>query len=166
MAEQNNITDETGTIEAEPTEPEVEETPPPPPPPSPSPELPKRHPVWRLLIAMYVGLLTIEIVLELTAGMTLMGDRNGIFIREPLHKAKIENSELNADGKVLQTTDIRERPFLSANRVGKLERGMQLRLVGQTMVDDALWYQVQRFGGKIGYVYGNVVFIEKHIPKE
>lgn len=135
-------------------------------PASPPPEESKRNPIVRLVLAMFIGLFVLEVILETTAGISLMGGRNGIFIREPEHKATIVHSDLNADGKVLQATDIRDQPSMTANRVGKLERGVQLRLIGKTLVDEAPWYRVERFGGKIGFVDGKTIFIEKHIPKE
>ncbi len=118
-------------------------------------------------MAMAFGLLIIEVMVELSAGITLIGGKDGLFIsrsESALGNAKIVNTPLRIDVRVIQTTDIREQPTLHANKVGKLESGTKLRTAGKTTVNDEVWYQVTRFGGKIGYIPGNTVLKKKPSP--
>ncbi|MBL6931298.1 MAG: SH3 domain-containing protein [Rhodospirillales bacterium] len=120
----------------------------------------KKKPLLRLIIAMFVGLFVLELMIELSAGRNLVGGRDGVFISESkfaLSSAEVVNTPMRADVRVIQPTDIRELPTLFANRVGKLEFGTEMQAVGMTTVNEEVWYQVQRFGGKIGYVPGNTV---------
>lgn len=121
----------------------------------------RKHPLFRLVAAMFIGLLVLEVMLEVGPGITLWGGKNGIFIshvENALYQAEIVDTPLSETAQVLLSTDIREQPALFANKVGKIERGTELRLVGMTTVNEEVWYRVQRFGGKIGYIPGNSVF--------
>jgi hypothetical protein len=120
----------------------------------------KKSPIVRLIMAMFIGLLVLEVMIELSAGRSLIGGRDGIFISESksaLSNAEIVNTPMREDVRVIQATDIRELPTLFASKVGKLDHGAELQIVGLTTVNEEIWYQVQRFGGKIGYIPGNSV---------
>lgn len=114
----------------------------------------------RIIVAMFIGLLVLEIMIELSAGVTLMGTRDGLFISRPksvLGNAKVVHTKERTKLRVVKATDIREIPSLKAARVGKLPVGETFTAIGKTTVDGELWYKVQRFGGKIGYIPGNAV---------
>ncbi len=116
--------------------------------------------ILRLIMALIIGLLVLEIMIELSAGTTLFGGKNGIFIshsRSVLSNAKITHVEMRANGRAIADTDIREQPTVHAGRVGKVAAGDEFRIVGMTRVDEDVWYQVQRFGGKTGYIHGQSV---------
>ena len=120
----------------------------------------QKFPALRIFTAMIIGLFIIETMIELSTGTTLMGGRNGIFISQPHSDAKTVNTPMNASALIIADTDIRETPSLTARKVGKLEAGIKLSVIGKTTVGKKVWYQVQRFGGKIGYLSADSVRIK------
>lgn len=120
-----------------------------------------KSPYLRLLMAMLIGMFIIEMMIELSTGTTLWGGRNGIFISHTYSNAKIVNTPLQATGKIIATTNIHDGPSFNAGKVGKLAIGKRLRIIGKTTVDKDTWYQIQRFGGKIGYVWGEHITIKQ-----
>ena len=117
----------------------------------------KKSPILRLFIAMIIGLFVIEMMIELSTGRTMLGGRNGIFISQIHINATMVNSEMKARVRVITATDIYENPLLSSRKVGVLKVGTKLSITGKTTVGKKVWYQVQRFGGKIGYVIPETV---------
>lgn len=147
MSDEENTQDETAQTEAEkkPVEPPVS----------------RKMPIIRLIGSLFIFLLMLEVMIETIANRTLWGGRNGLFIsyaEDALYQAEIVNTELSETAQVIMSVPIREQPALFADKVGKIERGTELRLVGMTTVNEEVWYQVLRFGGKIGYIPGNSVF--------
>jgi len=121
----------------------------------------KESPILRLFIAMIIGLLIIETAIEFSTGTTLMGGRTGLFIGSPHSNSKTLNTPMKTTGRVTKATDIRDTPAFEARKVGILEVGTTLNIVGKTTVDKEVWYQVQRFGGKIGYVNADTLIVKK-----
>jgi|GEM_PF-5392907 len=118
----------------------------------------KKSPILRLFLAMVIGLLVLEVMIEVSAGRNLIGGRNGIFIRYSASTDKIVDSPMKARVRVIQKSNIYDQPSLQSQKVGKLGVGDKLIIIGKTTVNKKdVWYRTQRFGGKIGYVHGNVV---------
>ncbi|MBT4932319.1 MAG: SH3 domain-containing protein [Rhodospirillaceae bacterium] len=117
----------------------------------------KKSPALRLFIAMAIGLFVIEMMIELSTGTTMLGGRNGIFISKTNFDATMVNSKMKARVRVITATDIYENPVLSSRTVGVLKVGTKLSIIGKTTVGKKVWYQIQRFGGKIGYVIPETV---------
>ena len=118
----------------------------------------KKSTILRLFLAMAIGLFVLEVMIEASTGTNLIGGRNGIFIRYSASTDKIVNSPMKANVRVLQKSSIYDQASLQAQKVGKLEVGDKLRIIGKTTLNrQDIWYQVQRYGGKTGYVLGNVV---------
>lgn len=120
----------------------------------------KKSPALRLLVAMIIGLFVIEVMIELSTGTTMWGGRNGLFVSRPYADAKIVNTPMQGSMRIIRATDIYETPTLQARKVGILKVGTRLRIVGKTTVDKNIWYQVDRFGGKIGYISADAVVIK------
>lgn len=120
----------------------------------------KKSPILRLFLAMFIGLFIIETMIELSTGTTLMGGRNGIFISPSHPNAKIDTIAMKARGRIITATDIHDGPFFDTRTVGKLEVGATVRVLGKTTADREVWYQMQRFGGKIGYISANTVAVK------
>ncbi len=120
----------------------------------------KKSPILRLFMAMFIGLFIIETMIELSTRTTLLGGRNGIFI-SPLHpNAKIDTIAMKASGQIIEATDIHDGPFFDTRKVGTLEIGATVRVLGKTTADREVWYQMQRFGGKIGYISANTMTVK------
>jgi len=118
----------------------------------------KKSTILRLFLALAIGLFVLEVMIEASTGTNLIGGRNGIFIRYSASTDKIVNSPMKANVRVLQKSSIYDQASLQAQKVGKLEVGDKLRIIGKTTLNrQDIWYQVQRYGGKTGYVLGNVV---------
>ena len=127
------------------------------------PKMSKKKPIVRLVMAMVIGLLVLEVMIEISAGRNLIGGRDGLFISEStfaLSNAEVIHTPMKADVRVVQPTDIRELPTTFASKVGKLDFGTELRIEGKTTVDEEVWYRVQRFGGKIGYIPASSVVVQ------
>jgi hypothetical protein len=107
---------------------------------------------FRLLIAMIIGLFVIEVMIELTTGTTLMGGRDGIFISRPNVDTTTLNTPMEARGRTIRDTNIHEFPFPQSSKVGKIMNDTNLRIIAKTSVGKVDWYQMLRFGGKVGYV--------------
>ncbi|NQU55918.1 MAG: SH3 domain-containing protein [Rhodospirillales bacterium] len=120
----------------------------------------KKSPVLRLFVAMLIGLFVIETMIELTTGTTLIGGRNGIFVSRPHSNLKTVNTPMKESGRTTRETDIHEFPDLNSMKVGSIKVDTSLRIIGKTTVGKEAWYQLQRFGGKIGYVYAGDVKIK------
>ena len=118
----------------------------------------KKSTILRLFLALAIGLFVLEVMIEASTGTNLIGGRNGIFIRYSASTDKIVNSPMKANVRVLQKSSIYDQASLQAQKVGKLEVGDKLRIIGKTTLNrQDIWYQVQRYGGKTGYVLGYVV---------
>lgn len=94
---------------------------------------------------------------------------------EPREKFRI--TFLDADMEALKVANIRETPLPSAPRVGRLDPGDRVWVIGQTQTRGGTWYKVARDGIDLGFVYapllasavrtdGNLMITASALPAE
>jgi len=115
--------------------------------------------VWKLTAVLLLGIVALEVMLEVGFSTSLTGSSKGPFIKSTadLPSGKIVDIPLKQYMRVVTKTYLRARPSLKADKVATLAVGATLKAIARTTVGDDVWYQTVRFGGKIGYVHGTDV---------
>lgn len=60
----------------------------------------------------------------------------------------------DADMQANKNANVRAAPMSSSPRVGKLEEGDEVWVIGRVQTRDGLWYRIARDGLELGFVYG------------
>jgi|TARA_B100000959_G_scaffold160003_1_gene167573 TPR repeat protein len=68
-------------------------------------------------------------------------------------REKFNVTFLDADMQASKVANIRQNPFSTASRVGRLGQGDRVWVTGQTQTKGGIWYRVARDGVDLGFVY-------------
>ncbi|MCZ6502067.1 MAG: caspase family protein, partial [Gammaproteobacteria bacterium] len=70
---------------------------------------------------------------------------------QPREKFKV--TFIDSDMQASKVANVRQAPFPTSPRVGRLDRGDKVWVVGQTQTRGGVWYKVARDGVELGFVY-------------
>ncbi len=70
---------------------------------------------------------------------------------QPREKFKV--TFLDSDMQASKVANIRQTPFPTASRVGRLGQGDRVWVTGQTQTKGGIWYRIARDGVELGFVY-------------
>ena len=68
-------------------------------------------------------------------------------------REKFKVTFLDADMQASKVANIRQIPFPTAARIGRLKRGEKVWVTGQAQTKAGIWYKVARDGAELGFVY-------------
>jgi TPR repeat protein len=75
-------------------------------------------------------------------------------IRKTQPREKFKITFVDQDMRASKRANIRETPFPTAPRVGRLDQGAEVWVVGETRTQGGTWYKIARDGAEAGFVYG------------
>lgn len=86
-----------------------------------------------------------------------LGKKVSIASRKVAPREKFKVTFLDQDLVAAREANVRQNPFLTANKVGKLEKGALVWAIGETSTQGRKWYKVARDGLELGFVAASLL---------